>query len=195
LFSEIFRVLKAGGRAVISDIVSDEPVPGHLQNDPKLWSGCVSGALTEQGFLEAFGDAGFYGMQILSRDGKPWATVDGIEFRAVTISAHKAKEGACLERNQAVIYLGPFKEVVDDDNHRFERGRRHAVCDGTYQLCKREPYNTFFAFVDPITPLSAEEAGTFECSATRERDPRETKGQDYRMTVQAQPCCDRGECS
>ena len=51
LFEEIFRVLKKGGRAVISDIVSDEEVPEHLQNDPELWSGCISGALTEEGFL------------------------------------------------------------------------------------------------------------------------------------------------
>lgn len=34
LFAEIFRVLKRGGRAVISDIVSDEPVPAHLKATP-----------------------------------------------------------------------------------------------------------------------------------------------------------------
>src|SRR5947199_3555173 len=68
LFEEIFRALKKGGRAVISDIVSDEEVPAHLQNDPELWSGCISGALTEEGFLGAFADAGFYGVQILERD-------------------------------------------------------------------------------------------------------------------------------
>src|SRR5829696_7791658 len=38
LFGEIFRVLRNGGRAVISDIVSDEPVPESLQGDPELWS-------------------------------------------------------------------------------------------------------------------------------------------------------------
>ena len=54
LFEEIFRVLQKGGRAVISDIVSDEEVPEHLQNDPELWSGCISGALTEEGFLAGF---------------------------------------------------------------------------------------------------------------------------------------------
>src|SRR5216117_3803041 len=70
LFAEIFRVLKKGGRAVISDIVSDEEVPERMQNDPKLWSGCISGALTEEGFLKAFADAGFYGIQILNRDDK-----------------------------------------------------------------------------------------------------------------------------
>lgn len=58
-FAEIFRVLRKGGRAVISDIISDEEVPEHLQRDPELWSGCISGALTEEGFLKAFSDAGF----------------------------------------------------------------------------------------------------------------------------------------
>jgi arsenite methyltransferase len=44
LFREMHRVLKRGGRAVMSDIVSDEDVPAHLQQDTTLWSGCVSGA-------------------------------------------------------------------------------------------------------------------------------------------------------
>src|SRR5437764_7370358 len=63
LFEEIFRVLKKGGRAVISDIVSDKEVPERMQNDPELWSGCISGALTEEGFLAAFEKASFYGIQ------------------------------------------------------------------------------------------------------------------------------------
>src|SRR5216683_6321906 len=46
IFEEIFRVLKKGGRAVISDIVSDEEVPEEMQSDSELWSGCISGALT-----------------------------------------------------------------------------------------------------------------------------------------------------
>src|SRR6266480_38844 len=139
LFEEIFRVLKKGGRAVISDIVSDEEVPEGLQNDPELWSGCISGALTESGFLSAFENVGFYGIQILNRDARPWRTVQGIEFRSVTVEAFKGKQGECFERNQAVIYYGPFREVLDDDNHRMERGKRYAVCDKTYNLYKKPP--------------------------------------------------------
>jgi len=67
LFSEVFRVLKLGGRAAISDIVADEDVPEHLQNDPELRSGCISGAFREDRFLDAFAEAGFYGMEILAR--------------------------------------------------------------------------------------------------------------------------------
>ncbi len=192
LFEEIFRVLRKGGRAVISDIVSDEPVPDHLQNDPKLWSGCISGAFTEEGFLRAFAEAGFYGMQVLARDEQPWRTVEGIEFRSITVAAHKGKQGPCFDRKQAVIYLGPFKEVLDDDDHRMERGRRYAVCDKTYQLYKREPYQQFFAFIDPLPSVPVETARPFDCSAPRLRHPQETKGQDYKATTQASQCCVAG---
>src|SRR5881392_1191487 len=164
LFAEIFRVLKKGGRAVISDIVSDEVVPEELQNDPELWSGCISGALTEEGFLAAFEKAGFYGIQILKRDVNPWRSVEGIEFRSVTVEAFKGKQGECFERNQAVIYRGPFKEVLDDDNHRMERGKRYAVCDKTYNLYKKAPYRDFFEFVDPIVDVPLADAKPFDCS-------------------------------
>src|SRR5262245_8879692 len=39
LFAEVFRVLRRGGRAAISDIVADEDVPEELKRDPELWSG------------------------------------------------------------------------------------------------------------------------------------------------------------
>jgi ubiquinone/menaquinone biosynthesis C-methylase UbiE len=195
LFDEIFRVLKKGGRAVICDIVSDEEVPEEMQNDPELWSGCISGALTEEGFLAAFERAGFYGIQILKRDRDPWRTVQGIEFRSVTIEAFKGKQGDCFERNQAVIFRGPFKEVLDDDNHRMERGKRYAVCDKTYNVYKKAPYREFFEFVDPIVDLPLSEAKPFDCSRTALRHPKETKGQDYDVTTEANnKCCDGGSC-
>jgi arsenite methyltransferase len=195
LFEETFRVLKKGGRVVISDIVSDEEVPEEMQNDPELWSGCISGALTEGGFLSAFEKAGFYGIQILKRDAQPWRTVQRIEFRSVTVEAFKGKQGECFERNQAVIYRGPFKEVLDDDNHQLERGKRYAVCDKTYNLYKKAPYREFFEFVDPVVEVPLAEAKPFDCSRTAVRHPKETKGQDYDVTTEASnKCCDGGNC-
>lgn len=94
LFQEIFRVLKKGGRAVISDIVSDEVVPQELQNDPELWSGCISGALTQEEFVRGFVEAGFDSVQILKRDATPWRTVAGIDFRSLTIEAWKGRPAA-----------------------------------------------------------------------------------------------------
>jgi arsenite methyltransferase len=194
LFEEIFRVLRKGGRAVISDIVSDEEVPVELQNDPELWSGCISGALTEEGFLRAFSDAGFYGIQILKRDERPWQTVHGLEFRSVTIEAYKGAQGQCVERNQAVIYRGPFREVLDDDNHRMERGRRYAVCEKTYNIFRKAPYADFFEFVEPLNPIPGEEARPFDCARNALRHPRETKGMNYNLTTTSSECCDDSSC-
>ena len=101
LFHEIFRVLRKGGRTVISDIVSDEDVPEALQSDPILWSGCIGGFLREELFLKAFEDAGFFGIRLLKRDEKPWQVVQGIEFRSVTVEAFKGKQGECWELNTA----------------------------------------------------------------------------------------------
>ncbi len=189
LFRDIYRVLRNGGRAVISDIVSDELVPLGMQQDPELWSGCISGAMTETGFLEAFEAAGFHGIRILERQREPWRTVDGIEFRSVTVEAFKGKEGVCLERLQAVLYKGPFREVLDDDGHRMKRGERYAVCDKTFRLYQREPYRSQFEFIEPLEEVPMAAAQPFDCSRTGHRHPRESKGQDYQVTTEAQPCC------
>jgi SAM-dependent methyltransferase len=194
LFREIYRVLKTGGRAVISDIVSDEAVPGELQNDPELWSGCISGAMSESGFLEAFEAAGFHGIRILERQAEPWRTVDGIEFRSLTVEAFKGKAGPCLERLQAVVYKGPFREVLDDDNHRMRRGERYAVCDKTFRLYQQEPYRGHFEPIEPQVEIPLEGAAPFDCSRTAPRHPRETKGLDYNVTTEATACCASGTC-
>ncbi len=195
LFSEIFRVLKVGGRVAISDIVSDEDVPARLKNDPELWSGCISGALREDEFLQAFTEVGFYGIQIEKRDEKPWQTIEGNEFRAVTITAYKGKQGPCLERNQAVIYRGPWQAVIDDDGHTLYRGERMAVCDKTFRLYTKAPYAQDVIPVEPYENISLEKAEKFNCSKNARRHPRETKGMEYNKTeVTGAPYCGPDGC-
>jgi ubiquinone/menaquinone biosynthesis C-methylase UbiE len=176
LFSEMHRVLKRGGRAVISDIVSDEAVPEHLAKDADLWSACVSGAFQEEEFLSAFEEAGFYGIRIEEFGAEPYQTVEGIEFRAVTVTAYKGKEGPCIERNQAVIYRGPWKQVMDDDGHTLERGARMAVCEKTFEIYSKPPYKDQFILVPPREEIPKDKAGVFDCSRDHRRHPRETKG-------------------
>lgn len=190
MFAEMFRVLKKGGRAAISDIVSDEDVPVHLQNNPELWSGCISGAFREDLFTEAFERAGFYGIEIVKRDEKPWRIVEGIEFRSVTVVAYKGKQGACYERNQAVIYKGPWKKVIDDDGHVLERGARMAVCDKTFNIYLKEPYAEQVIPIEPIENIELETAQEFDCRRTAIRHPRETKGLEYNLTDLSGGDCD-----
>ena len=195
LFEEVFRVLKVGGRAAISDIVSDEDVPEHMQNDPTLWSGCISGAWREDEFLEAFAEAGFQGMHFAKREDTPWQTVEGIEFRSVTVVAYKPDPGPCLERNQAVIYRGQFSPVADDDGHIYFRGQRMAVCDKTFRMLKTSAYADSFSFLEPYQEISLENAKLTDCQ-DKLRHPRETKGQLFQLTSEkpGECCGDDGCC-
>ncbi len=195
LFREMFRALKKGGRAVISDIVSDEAVPEALRHDPELWSGCISGAFQEQELLTAFQKAGFHGITLLKRDEKPWRTVEGIEFRSLTTAAYKGKQGPCWETNKAVIYKGPWSSVKDDDNHLYERGVPTAVCEKTFHILVSGPYAGQFEPVLPRVDV-AEGTKSFDCSRDTVRHPKETKGQEYRTTDKSTdgPCCTPGSC-
>lgn len=193
LFQEVFRVLKKGGRAVISDIVSDEDVPTDMQQDGHLWSGCISGAWREDRFVDEFVNAGFYGVQVAKYQVEPWQVVQGIEFRSATIIAYKGKQGAELERNQAVIYLGPFEQVKDDDNNIYKRGCRMAVSDKTFQLLMSEPYAGMFQAIDPLEEVPSSKASKFDLPRSALRDPQATKGRGYNQTIVGLPqVCEPG---
>src|SRR5438105_6412003 len=76
-----------------------------------------------------------------------------------------------------------------------ERGKRYAVCDKTYNLYKKAPYRARFEFVDPLVEVPLDQAKPFDCSRTALRHPKETKGQNYDATTEADNrCCDGGSC-
>lgn len=190
LFEEMFRVLKPGGRVAISDIVSDEDVPMELQVDATLWSGCISGAWREDRLIDEFVNVGFVGARIDKRQHEPWKTVAGIEFRSVTILAFKPFSDTCLERNQAVIYRGPFRQVLDDDGRFYERGQRTAVCEKTFQMLSEQTYADSFYAVEPVNEVPRASASEFDCMQDQWRDPRVSKGADYNLTqLGNSDCC------
>lgn len=59
VLAEAFRVLKAGGRFAVSDIVVRGEVPPEIQRSMELWAGCVAGALQEQEYRLKLARAGF----------------------------------------------------------------------------------------------------------------------------------------
>lgn len=195
LFREMYRVLKPGGRAVISDIVCDEPPTENILNDPELWSGCIAGAFLEDEFLDMFSRNNFYGIEIVSRQSEPWQVIDDIEFRSLTVRAFKGKEGPCLERRQAVVYKGPWKSVKDDDGHTFCRGQRMAVCDKTFKIMTNPagPYTRDVIGLEPENLIPLDDAEEFDCKPNQVRDPGIVKGNKPRQ-VNGDDCCGPSCC-
>ncbi|TWT83245.1 arsenite S-adenosylmethyltransferase [Planctomycetes bacterium CA13] len=149
LFQEIFRVLRVGGRAVISDIVSDQPVPSHMQQDPELWSGCISGAFRDTDFLKAFEEVGFYGVEMVLLQQEPWQVVEGIEFRSATVIAYKTDaEVEEDQEDQMVIYRGPFSGVRDEFGQEFWRGEPAMVGKAAFKRIDEGPYRDQFIRID-----------------------------------------------
>ena len=141
LFAEVRRVLKPGGRAVISDIVSDRPVPQHLKDDADLWSGCISGSYEESAFLDAFEEAGFYGIEVVARQAEPWQVVEGIAFRSVTVRAYRAAaEADSPHEGHHAVYNGPWAFAMDEAGLQLSRGEAVPVTAAQSRRLGRPPY-------------------------------------------------------
>lgn len=65
VFSEILRILKPGGRFVISDMVTDRPLPDDVRASAAEWVACVGGAAVMKDYLELVADTGFSGIEVL----------------------------------------------------------------------------------------------------------------------------------
>lgn len=64
VFIETYRVLKPGGRLMVSDVVLTKPLPDKIKNDEELLSGCVAGAILKQNYLKLLEKTGFRNITI-----------------------------------------------------------------------------------------------------------------------------------
>ena len=63
-FSEMYRVTKPGGHFCVSDIVLSGDLPDALVKDAEMYSGCVSGAVQKEEYLDIVKKTGFKNIQI-----------------------------------------------------------------------------------------------------------------------------------
>jgi len=66
VFEEAYRVLRPGGRLMVSDIVLTKSLPESVQQSIAAWTGCIAGASLKEEYLEGIRKAGFSNVEVLS---------------------------------------------------------------------------------------------------------------------------------
>ncbi len=137
---EAFRVLKPGGRLLMSDPIATRPIPEHLRKDDRLRAMCLSGALTYQEYIQHLVDVGFGQVEIRAR--RPYRLLDCQNYNleaplllesldSVSFKVLMPEDGPCIFTGKTAIYTGVEEFFDDYAGHILQRGVPAAVCDKT----------------------------------------------------------------
>lgn len=92
-YQEAYRVLKLGGRILISDLVTEGELPEDIRKNFEAWAGCIAGALEKKEYLDKIKKAGFRDVKIVSQntfyEPKLDDTLAG-KIISVKVKAHKS---------------------------------------------------------------------------------------------------------
>jgi SAM-dependent methyltransferase len=138
--SEAARILKAGGRLIMSDPIATRPVPAHLQADERLRAMCLSGALTYQEYVQQMIGAGFGQIEVRAR--RPYRLLDRQTYNldshlllesldTVAFKVIIPEDGACVFTGKTAVYAGSEAAFDDQAGHILQPGIPLAVCDKT----------------------------------------------------------------
>lgn len=137
---EMYRVLKPFGRLVLSDPITENPMPNALKNDSRLRALCLSGSLPLADYLKMITEAGFGTVEIRAK--RPYRilapgqyeTPDNILLESVEVCAIKdpmPKDGPCIFTGKAAIYFGNESYFDDHQGHILMPNQPLSICDKT----------------------------------------------------------------
>tara|TARA_R110002126_G_scaffold7508_12_gene36814 strand:+ start:1406 stop:2374 length:969 start_codon:yes stop_codon:yes gene_type:complete len=137
---EMYRVLKPGGRLVMSDPTCEQEMNEALRNDDHLRALCLSGSIPIADYIKALTDVGFGTIEIRGRrpyrilDTENYPTDELIFIESIEVCAIKdpmPADGPCVFTGKAAIYYGKESFFDDKNGHTLLNNQPLAVCDKT----------------------------------------------------------------
>lgn len=105
VFKDAFRVLKPGGRLMISDIVLLKELPDYILNSLEAYVGCVAGALLKDDYLGLVKEAGFSDVEIVSESAFPTDSLIKDPIAKAIIEELKVSEAELRDVGKSVVSL------------------------------------------------------------------------------------------
>ncbi len=96
VWAEVYRILKKGGRFVVSDIYATSPISEEYRNDPVAIAECWAGSVTREEYLKTLQKAGFTGIEIIE-ESKSYPKGKA-EVASITIAGLKPAGGCCCKQ-------------------------------------------------------------------------------------------------
>ena len=94
VFKETFRVLKPGGRLMVSDIVVTQELPDFIKSSLAAYVGCIAGALMKEEYLQTIRDAGFHEVRVVDEQSFPIDCIaNDPAAQAIIEKIHISQEG------------------------------------------------------------------------------------------------------
>ena len=161
LFREIYRVLKEGGRVVVSDVVCDEEASALIRNDAKLSGECIAGALSISHLVGLLRESGFEGVEFVKRFF--YREVKGEKFYSLTFKAYKPTESLV-----EVIYKGVGESLSLEDGTTLLKGMKTKI-PKEYA----EALSSVVFILDDKGEVSNQEGEACNCALPPEEKPKE----------------------